>query len=65
MSLCKVFTTVGFFVIAFFFSLVMNQLVHDIFPPNIADYVNDAVSAVQILLILFATGFMDCIHKKY
>jgi hypothetical protein len=61
---CKIVTTVGFFIVAFFFSLVMNQMVHALFPPSVADYVNDFASAVQIILILYATGFMDCIHKK-
>ena len=58
-------TTTGFFVVAFFFSMVMNRLVHAFFPPNLADYINDGVSAIQILLILFGTGFMAAIHRRY
>jgi rhamnogalacturonyl hydrolase YesR len=62
----KVAITIGFFAIAFFFSMVMNQVVHAFFTPGTAEYVIDAVSAGQILLILYATGFMDTIRKvKY
>lgn len=64
MSLRKFIVTVVFFTIAFFFSWVMNRLVHGIFPSSVADYVNDGASALQIILILFATGFMDMLHCK-
>jgi hypothetical protein len=55
---------VMFFAVAFFFSWVMNLLVHSIFPPDIANYINDGASAAQIVLILFATGFMDKLNCK-
>ena len=60
----RVAITIGFFVIAFFFSAMMNLLIHTLFPPTLATYINDAASAVQILLILYATGFMDIVRKK-
>jgi hypothetical protein len=56
-------TAAGFFIIAFFFSMVMNQLVHAMFPPETADYINEAASAIQIVLILYGTGFMHRMFK--
>jgi hypothetical protein len=64
MSVRKIIVTVMFFAVAFFFSWVMNLLVHSIFPPDIANYINDGASAAQIVLILFATGFMDKLNCK-
>ena len=64
MSVRQVSTTVAFFAIAFFFSWVMNLLVHSIFPPIDAELVNDGASATLIILLLFATGFMDTLNCK-
>ena len=64
LRLHRALVTVLFFAIAFFFSLVMNQSVHALFSPATADYINDGASAVQIILILFATGFMDKLDCK-
>ena len=64
MGLRKVIVTMAFLAIAFFFSLVMNQLVHALFSPQIAEFVNDGAFAVMIILMLFATGFMDTLDCK-
>jgi hypothetical protein len=45
--------------LAFFFSWYMNCLIHSYVSPDIAEWVEDGVSALMIMMLLGAVGFFD------
>jgi len=42
----------------------MNSLVHTYIPSNVAEWVEDAVSALMIIMLLWAVGFFDRFGHK-
>jgi hypothetical protein len=63
MSLRKVFFAVVAYGIAFFLSVVANKAIHT-FVPNCAEMVENAFAALMVVLILFATGFVDKLNLR-